>query len=219
MAASLHERMLIRKDGMRKHGSRWRVAIRHGMHGTDLFLWGAMPTSPFKWRDPGAGLNSYWTATSGGCYRRIMSREYPRYPIPAVGAVVWQGEQVLLVRRGKEPGMGLWSIPGGGVRLGERLEEAVRREMREETGLRVRPVRPIHVVERILPDELGIRYHYIIIDYACRVEGGDLTAASDAQEARWFAPGELSGLGLSEETLRVIELARPYPSNHRPPSP
>jgi 8-oxo-dGTP diphosphatase len=137
-----------------------------------------------------------------------MSREFPQRPIPAVGAIVFEGDRVLLVRRGKEPGLGLWSIPGGAVRLGERLEDAVRRELREETGLDVRPLRIIHVVERILPEQGRIRYHYVIVDYLCTVDSGTLEAASDAQDARWFSPEELPGLGLSEETLRVIELAR-----------
>ena len=139
-----------------------------------------------------------------------MSREFPQRPIPAVGAIVFEGDRVLLVRRGKEPGLGLWSIPGGAVHLGERLEEAVRRELREETGLDVRPVRIIHVVERILPEQGRIRYHYVIVDYLCTVDSGILEAASDAQEARWFSQAELPGLGLSEETLRVIELARSF---------
>ena len=141
-----------------------------------------------------------------------MSREFPQFPIPAVAAVVWHEDRVLLVRRGKEPGLGLWSIPGGAVRLGERLEDAVRRELREETGLDVRPVRIIHVVERILPEQGRIRFHYIIVDYLCTVDSGTLEAASDAREARWFLQEELPGLGLSEETLRVIELARSVPS-------
>jgi len=137
-----------------------------------------------------------------------MSREFPEHPIPAVGAVIVQDEKVLLVRRGQEPGFGLWSIPGGAVHLGESLEDAVRREIHEETGLRVHPVKPIHVVERILPAGERIRYHYIIIDYACALEGGDLSAASDAMEARWFSWEELDALGLSSETRRVLELGR-----------
>jgi ADP-ribose pyrophosphatase YjhB (NUDIX family) len=137
-----------------------------------------------------------------------MSREYPEHPIPAVGAVIVQDDRVLLVRRGHEPGLGLWSIPGGAVRLGESLEGALQREIQEETGLSVRPVRAIHVVERILPEGGRIRYHYIIIDYACVVEGGALSAASDALEARWFAWEELGALGLSQGTQKVLELGR-----------
>jgi ADP-ribose pyrophosphatase YjhB (NUDIX family) len=137
-----------------------------------------------------------------------MGREYPAYPVLAVGGIVWDRDRVLLVRRAKEPGRGQWSIPGGGVRLGERLEAAVEREVKEETGLRVRAIQRVHVVERIVPHEGRIRYHYVIVDYACRLEEGTLEAGSDAAEVGWFEPTELDGLGLSKETLRVIELAR-----------
>lgn len=133
-----------------------------------------------------------------------MNRTYPTRPIPAVGGVVIQGERVLLVRRAKPPGPGTWSIPGGALRIGERLEDAVRRELLEETGILVRPWELVEVVERIFRRADRIKYHYVIVDYACTVEGGVLAAGSDAQEARWFGLDELSSLGLQEETLRVI---------------
>ena len=137
-----------------------------------------------------------------------MTREYPSHPIAAVAGVVIRDDEVLLVRRGREPGLGLWSIPGGGVKLGEGLEAAVRREVLEETGLRVRPVTIVKVVERILPHEGRIRYHYVIIDYACTLDGGRLKPGSDAQDARWVPWSALDDLGLPQETLWVMEESR-----------
>ncbi len=122
----------------------------------------------------------------------------------AVGAVVVRAGDVLLVRRGRPPGRGLWSIPGGAVRLGEPLEAALRRELREETGLEVRPEAVVKVVERILPEGGRIRYHYVIVDYACTVAGGELRAASDAEEARWVPCQDLEAWGLTGETREVL---------------
>ncbi len=137
-----------------------------------------------------------------------MSREFPQRPILAVGAVVMRGEDVLLVKRGREPGLGIWSIPGGVVLFGEPLEEAVRREVMEETGIQVRPVCPLKTVERILPDGPRIRFHYIIVDYACVAESDALKAGSDAKAAVWAHWNELDRFHLSQETLQVLGLGR-----------
>jgi ADP-ribose pyrophosphatase YjhB (NUDIX family) len=137
-----------------------------------------------------------------------MTREFPKQPVLAVGAIVFRGDEVLLVQRAKEPGYGLWSAPGGAVRLGEQLEDAVCREVQEETGLRVRPICPIKVVERIYPEEGRIRFHYIIIDYVCSSEGGNLRAGSDARAARWVPWPNVADMGLTRETLSVLELAK-----------
>lgn len=137
-----------------------------------------------------------------------MKRKYPSCPIPAVGAVVLQGDRVLLVKRAKEPGKGTWSIPGGVVRLGERLGQALKRELLEETGLLVRPLGLVDVAERILMEGERVQYHYVILDYVCLVEGGRLESSSDAQEARWFLLEELSDLGLPVQAMEIIEKAR-----------
>lgn len=137
-----------------------------------------------------------------------MSREYPERPVLAVGAVVMRGDEVLLVKRGREPGVGIWSIPGGVVLFGEPLEEAVRREVMEETGIRVRAVCPLKTVERILPDGPRIRFHYIIVDYACVAESDDLEAGSDAEQAVWARWNDLDHFHLSQETLYVLALGR-----------
>lgn len=137
-----------------------------------------------------------------------MSREYPSQPIVGVGAIVLRDHDVLLVRRGKEPLKGVWSLPGGALELGENLEDGIRREVREEVGLEVEVGPIVEVFERITPDEKGaIRYHYVLIDYLCRPTGGTLVAADDADDARWFAVNELKNIDITEGTPPVIEKA------------
>ena len=115
---------------------------------------------------------------------------------------------VLLVERGREPQKGCWSLPGGVVEVGETLEEAVRREVHEETGLAVRPVAVVEVFERILRDGAGrAEYHYVLIDYLCKVSGGELRAADDVSRAAWFRRQDLAGLRLTEGSLGVIDKA------------
>lgn len=140
--------------------------------------------------------------------RKVMSREYPAQPIVGVGAVILQDDRVLLVRRGKEPLKGVWSLPGGALELGERLEAGIRREIREEVGLEVEVGPIVEVFERITPDERGVvRYHYVLIDYLCRPTGGSLLAADDADDARWVTLSELQTLVITAGTAPVIEKA------------
>jgi 8-oxo-dGTP diphosphatase len=113
-----------------------------------------------------------------------------------------------LVERGKDPLKGYWSLPGGILEVGETLDEAIRREVREETGLVVEPVEVVELFERIMRDAEGrAEYHYVLVDYLCRVTGGKLEAADDASRAQWFEREELVGLRLTEGTLPVIEKA------------
>jgi 8-oxo-dGTP diphosphatase len=136
-----------------------------------------------------------------------MKREYPDAPVVGVGAVILDQERVLLVRRGQEPLKGQWSLPGGALELGETLEEGIRREVREETGLEVEPVRIIEVLDRISHSEDGrIRYHYVLVDYLCRVTGGLLVCASDAVDVKWAAWDDLDGV--AEFTVEVIRRVR-----------
>ena len=125
-------------------------------------------------------------------------REYPDAPRVGVGAVVLDGDRVLLVRRGAPPSLGKWSIPGGLVHLGERMEEAVRREIREECSLEIRLIDVCGVIDRVVPGpEPGpdgaprVRYHYVIVDYAAVPTGGTLAAGSDAAEACFVPVADL----------------------------
>jgi ADP-ribose pyrophosphatase YjhB (NUDIX family) len=124
-------------------------------------------------------------------------------PVAAVGAIVIDGDgRVLLVRRGRPPGEGLWSLPGGKVEMGERLADAVVREVREETGLEVACGRLVEVVER-----MGDGWHYVILDYRCEPRGGTLRAGDDVSDARWVTRAELDALPTTEGLGPVIDLA------------
>jgi ADP-ribose pyrophosphatase YjhB (NUDIX family) len=145
-------------------------------------------------------------ASKGRC--NISLRRYPSHPIPGVGALIIQGDAVLLVERGREPLKGYWSLPGGAVETGEALETALRREVKEETGLDVDVLGLVEVFERVTLDQAGAaEYHYILMDYVCRVTGGDLCAADDACRARWFPRHEVAGLHITPGTPAVIEKA------------
>jgi 8-oxo-dGTP diphosphatase len=138
-----------------------------------------------------------------------MSREYPVRPIIGVGVVVWHDERVLLVRRGKPPRVGHWSLPGGAQRLGETIAEAARREIKEEAGLELALGDVIATVDLIERDQQGrIRYHYTLIDFVGEATSLELHAGGDAADARWFRLAEIEALDLWSETVRVIKLAR-----------
>jgi ADP-ribose pyrophosphatase YjhB (NUDIX family) len=126
-----------------------------------------------------------------------------------VGALIFDSQQrVLLVERGGEPLKGWWSLPGGVLEVGESLEDGVRREVLEETGLAIEPVSLFEVFERIMRDDNGRpEYHYVLIDYICRVTGGELAAATDCAAVRWTGRDELTTLRVTEGTLAVIEKA------------
>jgi ADP-ribose pyrophosphatase YjhB (NUDIX family) len=135
-----------------------------------------------------------------------MSREYPDNPLVGVGAVIVKDNLVLLVRRGQAPLLGEWSLPGGVLECGETLRDAAIREALEETGLEVETGMLLGVYERVIRSENGrVRYHYVLIDFLCRVVAGDLKAGSDAADVRWFESVELDGLNLPRDTRDVIE--------------
>nr|VFK15217.1 MAG: ADP-ribose pyrophosphatase YjhB, NUDIX family [Candidatus Kentron sp. LFY] len=134
-----------------------------------------------------------------------MSHTYPTQPIAAVGAVVFKDRSVLLIRRGQPPNQGLWAIPGGCVRLGETLKEAAEREIREETGIRIRARRPIYIFDTVDRDKEGkIRYHYVIVDLLADYLDGRPMAGDDALEARWVTSEELDSLPVSKATMELL---------------
>ena len=125
-----------------------------------------------------------------------------------VGAIILRRDRVLLVERGKSPLRGYWSLPGGVLETGELLDEGIRREVLEETGLAVRPLDVIEIFERIMRDAEGrTEYHYVLVDYLCRVTGGTLQAASDVSRVEWVPRRELGRYKITEGTLPVIEKA------------
>jgi len=140
-------------------------------------------------------------------------REYPDAPRVGVGAVVLEGDCVLLVQRGRPPSQGKWSLPGGLVHLGERLEDAVRREVEEECGLAVRVLDICGVIDRVVRDpapgdgDRRVRYHWVIVDYVAEPAGGVLQAASDAADARWVRLDDLSRYDTTDGLADMIHRA------------
>ncbi len=136
-----------------------------------------------------------------------LRREFPERPLVGVGGVVIQRNRVLLIRRRREPLKGEWSIPGGLVEVGEELAESVRRELQEETGLEVEPLDILLVFDRIMRAGRRVRYHFVIVDYACRLKGGRLKPASDVLDARWVRQKDLPRYHLTEKATEVVGLA------------
>ncbi|MGA2131344.1 MAG: NUDIX hydrolase [Bryobacteraceae bacterium] len=135
-----------------------------------------------------------------------MDRRYPTHPILGVGALIFDGDAILLVERAKEPLRGYWSLPGGVLETGETLAQGIIREVREETGLEVEPVRVLEIFERIIRDAQGAaEYHYVLIDYICRVTGGNLRAGDDAGRVAWASRESLPTYRITTGTLPVIE--------------
>ncbi len=136
------------------------------------------------------------------------AREYPDAPRVGVGAVILSGERVLLVRRGAPPAAGKWSVPGGLLRLGETVEAAVAREVKEECGIRVRLNGVVGVVDRIIRDaDCRIRYHYVLIDYLATPQEEEARAGSDAAEVRWARVEELDRYDTTEGLREMVERA------------
>lgn len=138
-----------------------------------------------------------------------MSREYPAWPIVGIGIVVLRPGEVLLVRRGRPPNVGAWSLPGGAQELGETAEQAARRELAEETGLSVGALLLAANVDSIHRDPDGrVRYHYTILDFAARWEGGEPTPGGDITEVAWARFERFDDFKLWSEARRVVGIAR-----------
>jgi len=138
----------------------------------------------------------------------MIDRRYPARPIVGVGTVVMDSDMVLMIKRGKPPRQGSWSLPGGAQELGETIREAARREVREETGLQIEIFGLIDVVDSVRSDaDDKIEYHYTLIDLAGYSVGGTLMAGGDAQDCRWFTRTEINAMDIWSETKRIISLA------------
>jgi 8-oxo-dGTP diphosphatase len=143
------------------------------------------------------------------------SREYPERPVVGVGGVIVDRGRTVLIRRGTEPLLGEWSIPGGTIEIGETIEEAVRRELREETGLEVRVLELIEFFDRIYlengatqsQDKRKPRYHYVIADYLCELVGGEARAGSDVTDLAFAREAELGKFHLTEKATSVVKKA------------
>lgn len=135
----------------------------------------------------------------------MSTHEYPDSPQLAVGAIVMRKNKVLLVKRGRPPGEGLWAVPGGRVKLGETLKEAVEREVKEETGLIIRARNPVYAFDLIERDEEGrIQYHYVVVDLLADYIKGQPSPGDDALEARWVTFEALRDLPASRTTREVL---------------
>lgn len=130
--------------------------------------------------------------------KKIDNREYPALPVSGVGVVVRKGNRILLVKRGKEPNKGLWSIPGGAIELGETIYEAGAREVLEECNVKIRIGRVLDAAENIVKDGSNrVRFHYVIVDLEAEYVSGSLKARTDAAECGWFTPEEAAGMNLT----------------------
>ena len=140
-----------------------------------------------------------------------VGREYPATPLVGVVGVVILGEDVLLIRRGREPMLGAWSLPGGLLEVGETTADGVAREVFEETGVPVRPVEIVATLDRIVRDDEGrVRFHYVLVEWLCLPQAdwsGKLMCGDDAVAATWVGRDEIYSetYGLGEPTLAVIE--------------
>ncbi len=144
-----------------------------------------------------------------------MGKEYPDRPVVGVGGVVIENGRAVLIKRGSEPLLGQWSIPGGTLEIGETLQEGVARELLEETGLAVEVLDMIEVFDRIFPEPGSGReenaarpkYHYVIVDYLCERLGGEAQAGSDVTDIAYAAEDELEKFHLTSTALRVLRRA------------
>ncbi|OUR80713.1 hypothetical protein A9Q83_00265 [Alphaproteobacteria bacterium 46_93_T64] len=140
-----------------------------------------------------------------------LDRYKPNRPHIGVGAVIWRGDEVLLIKRGKDPGKGKWSLPGGGQELGETATQAIIREIQEETSLTVELGGVIDVVDAIIKSDDGeILYHYTLIDFAARYASGTAIADSDVDAVLWINPAELPSYDLMDKTIEIIEKSQSY---------
>ncbi len=134
------------------------------------------------------------------------NRQYPPRPVLGVGALILDGDRILLVQRGKEPLKGYWSLPGGAVETGEKCADAIAREVLEETSLTVTVGPLAEVFERLMHDDEGrTEYHYVLLDYLCTITAGTPAPGDDSAAVAWYHRDELPHLLMTPGTLEVIE--------------
>ncbi len=137
------------------------------------------------------------------------ARIYPTRPYLAVSAAVFREDRVLIVRRARPPAHGLYTLPGGGVELGETLEQAVIREMREETALDIEPVALVGFRQAIARDAAGrVERHFVILPFAARYIGGEISLNEELAEAHWRLPEEIAGLKTTEGLGAIVAAAK-----------
>ena len=138
----------------------------------------------------------------------LTQRQYPEQPLVGVGALIVASGRIVVIKRGHAPLLGEWSIPGGMLELGETVRQATEREALEETSLQVRATELLGVFDRVvLDDRKRILYHYVLIDFLCEVVSGELQAAGDAADARWFTLEEVQALPMAFDTAEVVRRA------------
>jgi len=135
-----------------------------------------------------------------------VSREYPTRPLVGTGALILKGGKLLLIKRGAQPGQGKWSIPGGLVELGENVQDAMIREVKEEVGLDVEAVKLMDVFDSVTLDEKGrIQYHFVVVNFLVRILGGSLQTADDVLEAKWVPIDEVKDYNLTKSFRAFFE--------------
>lgn len=135
-----------------------------------------------------------------------VSREYPKYPLVGAGALILNDGKLLLVKRGAHPGFGKWSVPGGLVELGEKVQDAMVREVKEEVGLDVEAVKLTDVADTITLDNDGrVQYHFVVVNFVARIVGGELKTATDILEARWVPVKEVAKVDLTSSFRAFFE--------------
>ncbi|MEM3382423.1 MAG: NUDIX hydrolase [Nitrososphaerales archaeon] len=136
----------------------------------------------------------------------MIRREYPDNPLVGVGAFIEKNDSVLLVKREHDPGKGKWSLPGGLVNLGERLSDAIKREVEEEVGLKVDVIKIIDVFDSIEYDDKGrVRFHYVIIGFMVKVLGGEVRCSKETSQIKWFKVDELKDLEMTITTRKLLK--------------
>ena len=131
----------------------------------------------------------------------MQKREYPSIPVVCVGAVIFNDSKILLIKRQHEPKAQLWTLPGGIIEIGEKTEQAIIREVKEECGILIKPIKIVDVIDYIERDTSSkVLYHYVIIDFEAEYISGVMNASSDALEAKWFSKSEIKKANLPEIT-------------------